>query len=162
MESQFFAEALRISSTPTPMTKEFEMEYGQKKNRWWDKSTGNQKEHLICWFSRKYFGGSTKKCVENNLSKCKYCYFKETDWFPDYGEETDARKVFERMKKPEMFIYIAEALQVLTQPELENYISETKNTMDTGPNWSDIRKKYLKWEQVELNAMEILKRENKL
>ena len=55
--------------------------YAQLNNRWWDNSTGTQKEHLICWFSRKYYtDGSTQKCIEDNYSRCcKDCYFKKNN-----------------------------------------------------------------------------------
>ena len=61
MKSCEFAEVLRRINVLSPVTEGFEKEtdkkgnrkYGQKdNNRWWDESTGSQKEHLICWFSR--------------------------------------------------------------------------------------------------------------
>ena len=168
MESQLFASVLRKVNVPTPLTEEFESaldengnrRYGQQKNRWWDNSTGNQKEHLICWFSRKHYEGSTSECIENNLGcVCKLCYFTQIDNKPEVGIEHEAEKVFGRMKRPEMFIYIAEALQILNKSKLEDYITETKQAMDKGKSWMDIRKKYINWEQIEVKAIEILQGE---
>ena len=79
MTSKYFAEKLRAIQVDTPLTTKFENElddngkrkYAQLNNRWWDNSTGTQKEHLICWFSRKYYtdGSITADAVKTAILK---------------------------------------------------------------------------------------------
>lgn len=161
MESIVFAEVLQKTDVPATVTEQFEKEYGQEKNRWWDNSTGTQKEHLVCWFSRKYYGGSTTMCIEKK--NCESCYFKSLESIPpklnEYKEQKDAGKVFEHMGRPEMFIYIAEVLQVLSKEQFEEYVAETKKAISSNEKWSDVRKKYLTWDMVEQKALEVLSRE---
>lgn len=163
ISSQQFADVLRKSTTSTPLTKKFEEEkdkngertWGQKKDRWWDNSTGEQKEHLVCWFSRKFNGGSTEECMKNNLgSNCENCYFSKIEKKPSgFGEQIDAQLVFERMRRPEMYFHIAESLGVLERNQLEKFIEEVKVNID---NWRNIRKKYLSWDMVKAKVKELL------
>lgn len=159
ISSQQFADILRKSITPTPLTKAFEKtSLAQNKNRWWDNSTGEQKEHLVCWFSRKFNGGSTEECMKNNLgSNCENCYFSKIKKKPSgFGEQIDAQLVFERMGRPEMYFHIAESLGVLERNQLEKFIEEVKVNID---NWRNIRKKYLSWDMVRNKVLEELKNE---
>ena len=157
IESKMMADVLRNKMCiSTPRTDEFENEcgengcrkYGQKNHRWWDKSTGRQIEHLICWFSRKYYGGSTQKCID--ICNCRNCAFKKVKNKPeDFVEEKEARKVFGRMKKPEMYICIAEVLEVLEEKELIEFVKEIKDAIDRGKSWKCVCNKYLNWEMVD-------------
>ena len=161
MESELFAKVLQKIDKPTPVTEQFEKKYGQKDKRWWDKSTGSQKEHLICWFSRKHHNGSTSMCIKER--NCESCYFKTLKPIPEeyeaYKEQKDAEKVFNWMGRPEMFIYIAEALQVLSEEQLKNYVDETKKAIEKDGKWKLVRQKYLTWNMVEKKALAVLQRE---
>ena len=161
MESAKFAEALRIVNVKTPITDGFEKEYGQKDNRWWDKSTGSQKEHLICWFSRKQYGGSTSECIDKNYpSICKRCCFAEWEYKPEgFGEQRDAKLVFTKMRKPEMYIYIAEALGILKKEELKNLVDQIKAAIDNNESWKKVVNEELPWVKVEKRVRSILEEE---
>lgn len=65
---------------------------------------------MICWFSRKQYGGSTTKRIESNFPRiCEQCYFVDLRNKPEkLGEQHDAQIVFNHMRRPE--IYIEETL----------------------------------------------------
>lgn len=148
-----FVELLKNNNTPTPKTIEFDREYGQSTDRWWDSKEINgistQKIHVITHFACWYFKeGGPSKCNER---KCMECYSKK---IPDLSSFTDENEksvawIFNRMKRPEMFIYVAEALEILDEEQLTNYISETINAINENQSWTEVRHKYLKWSDVE-------------
>lgn len=154
-----FANVLRETHSPTPQTDEFDRsKYAQKEERWWDESTGTQKEHIICWFARKYFdNGSTKKCIESNYHiRCNECHFAKNENSPDCNPQTkNAQYVFNHMKRPEMYLWIAETLKILSEEELRQCICKLKKAMDENPNkrkskpWKDVIKQYITWEKIE-------------
>lgn len=156
-ESRIMAEMLRNNlDRKTPKTDEFEeaidvngRRYAQEKKRWWDKSTGRQLEHLMCWYSRKYYNGSTKECM--TACKCENCYFKNVSNPPeDIKEVREANKVYNRMGRPEMYICIAEVLELLEEDKLEQLIGEVKEAMNKNRRrWKYIFKEYFTWEDVE-------------
>ena len=160
MTSKYFAEKLRAIQVDTPLTTKFENElddngkrkYAQLNNRWWDNSTGTQKEHLICWFSRKYYtDGSTQKCIEDNYSRCcKDCYFKKNNQYKNLTQTVDAKIVFNHMRRPEMYFWIAESLNILEPDELAKCIKEVQDALES-PNkkWKAAINKYILWEDVE-------------
>ncbi len=166
MESDKFAEILRKINKEITITNQFESavnengerKYGQKKDRWWDESTGSQKEHVICWFSRKYHDGSTQKCIDSNFpSTCTQCYFADKDKKekPEgFGKEQDAQKIFNKMRRPEMYIYIAEALDVFSEEELNTFVDNIKRAIEKNESWKNVINKYLTWDKVEEKARE--------
>jgi hypothetical protein len=164
LTSRYVANVLRKLEKSTPQTNRFEEErdetgerkYAQKEagaqNRWWDKSTGTQKEHVVCWFARRYYSeGSTKDCIENNLiENCKECYFEKIRRMPNCKQMIEAKRVFRYMQRPEMYLWIAEALDIIDEKELENCITELKGIMDENPKkWNSVIKKYITWEMIE-------------
>lgn len=157
IESKLMADVLRSKvNKSTLKTDEFENEcdengcrkYGQNDKRWWDESTGRQIEHLICWFARKYYKGSTQECYDN--CNCENCAFKDMQKKPEgFGEEKDAKKVFNRMGKPEMYICIAEVLEVIREEKLIEFVSKIKEAMNNEKSWREVRKQYFVWEMIE-------------
>ena len=150
-----FANVIRETHSPTPQTDEFDRsKYAQKKDRWWDKSTGTQKEHIVCWFARKYFdNGSTKKCIENNYHiRCKKCSFTEIEDSPDCNPQAkNAHDVFNHMGRPEMYFWIAETLKAISEKDLKDCICKIENAMDNNLSWKEIINEYITWELVELS-----------
>lgn len=112
-----------------------------------------QKEHVVCWFARRYYSeGSTKECIENNLiENCKECYFDKIRKMPNCKQMIEAKKVFRYMQRPEMYLWITEALDAIDEKELKNCITELKDMMDKNPRkWKSIIKKYITWEMIEI------------
>lgn len=159
MKAYEFANMLLNNNKDTPLTDKFENEkdengirkYAQKSERWWDESTGSQKEHLVCWFMRKtYENGSTQKCIDDNFTyKCPKCYFVSSGKRVDCNQEINAKKIFNHMQRPEMYFYIAEAFEILDEKKLSCCINEVKEAKRTGKSWKEIIRKYLPWEKVE-------------
>ncbi len=164
LTSRDFANVLRKLDRPTLQTNEFEDErdetserkYAQKKDRWWDKSTGTQKEHLVCWFARKFYSeDNTKQCIENNLTEnCKECYFEKNrdmgKWKQKIKIQNEAKNIFNRMQRPEMYLWIAEALDVIEEEKLKECILELKGKIKKEPKkWKVVIKEYIVWEMIE-------------
>lgn len=155
LTSKEFANKLRDFKGKTEQTNDFEEErdkagirkYAQKNKRWWDESSGIQKEHIVCWFARKYyFEGSTKECIKDNLIKekhCKECFFEKNEIKENCGQTIGAKEVFKHIQRPEMYLYIAESLGAIDKIELEECITKLKERMDEKPRkWKEIIKNY--------------------
>lgn len=158
MTSKYFADKLRKIQVDTPLTNRFEEEvdcngkrlYAQLEKRWWDNSTGSQKEHLVCWFARKYCNGSTRNCIEDNYKKkCKYCYFVERKEYYEFSFQDNAKIVFNNMKRPEMYLWIAEALGILKEEKMVECINELKQARNNNFSWKEVINKYISWDDVE-------------
>lgn len=122
-----------------------------KKDRWWDNSTGIQKEHIVCWFARKYFdNGSTKKCIKSNYHiRCKECHFAEIENSPDCNPQAkNAPDVSNHMGRPEMYFCIAETLKAISEKDLKDCICKIENAMDNNLSWKDIIKECTTWKLV--------------
>lgn len=171
LTSEEVAIVLRKLETPTPKTIQFEemrdetgeRKYAQKDtgDRWWDKSTGKQKEHVVCWFARKFYSKNcTLECIKNNSNiNCKECYFdKNNVAVNDITSQEDAEKVFKSMKRPEMFLWIAEALGAICEHDLDTCIAELKVAMDKNPKlwYKNVIKKYITWDIVKKRILELL------
>ena len=53
------------------------------------------------------------------------------------------------MQRPEMYLYIAEALDVVNEESLKNCIKELKKSMDENPRkWKKIINSYINWDMV--------------
>lgn len=166
LTSKDFANKLRKVIDKEKQTKDFERErdkagerkYAQKDDRWWDESTGTQKEHVVCWFARKYYSeGSTKECIKENLieqKNCKECYFEKNEIMLNCNQIIGAKDVFAHMKRPEMYLYIVEALDVIDENKLQECIRELKKRMDENPKeWKEVINKYITWDMVERKVL---------
>ena len=166
-----FADVLRNLEDNAELTKEFEnikdkdknRIYGQKDRRWWDKNTGSQKEHVVCWFARKYYkNGSAIECKNENYPlNCKECFLCSEEKYmnENCGYQKDAKIVYNKMSRPEMYIWIIEVLGVLEDKnELCKIIDDIKRKMDEmkGKPHNTIMKaareiieSFVKWETIE-------------
>ena len=67
----------------------------------------------------------------------------------NFGEQKDAKKVFNQMRRPEMYICMAEVFGVFENDKLIKFIDEIKEAMDNKKSWKEVCKNYLPWETIE-------------
>ena len=165
-----FANALRMSNVDPTLTKAFEDEkdennnrkYAQKDRRWWDNSTKTQKEHLICWFSRRYYNNSTQECINNCFNKsCQNCYFKREKITPivSKSNKKDAKSIYYSMGRPEMYFCVFELLEIGEPGDLTKCINAVENALDDKASWKNIVTGYAQWDDIERAARKILDNE---
>lgn len=120
-----------------PVTEAFLVLYGQKTGVWWE----SQREHLIA-----YFGSRASAC------------------FGDVDEPSpDARGAFERMRRPEMYVWLLEALG--EKQQVVEDVSRKVALASTHHAQIDVVRELVTWERVvELvrDRVEILRDEGKL
>ncbi len=130
------------ADTKTPLTIDFDTRpdenekiYGQEKNRWWDnlencEGISSQKYHVLGHFLCWYYQGAPSKCTRDN-SKCKECYsetLKELDLTDAAGNSGNhsVSGIFNGMRRPEMYIYIAEALGIFEKKRIKTLCGQNK------------------------------------
>ena len=77
-----FLNGIKNNNTPTPRTREFDSDYGQRENRWWDDITEEANEQCS---KQKYHIHGTFLCVayhdwkinENCNHRCAECYIND-------------------------------------------------------------------------------------
>lgn len=175
MDLKDFIICLKKVDTKTPLTIYFDTRpdengkiYGQEKNRWWDnlencEDISSQKYHVLGHFLCWYYQGAPSKCTRDN-SKCKECYsetLKELDLTDAAGNrgKYSVSRIFNYMKRPEMYIYIAEALGILEKEELKLFVDKIKKAIDNNESWKKVINKGLSWDRVEKKAVDILGQE---
>lgn len=162
------SDKLRKLKKRTPMTKAFDKKYGQKKGRWWDKmdidkyGISRQQYHIVLYFICKYYNGEKSggfKCSKN----CEKCYAEEgyITQTPSKGE--NAEKVYNRMQRPEMYLWIIEALE-LSNENLDQCISELEEIWSSESNRHSTKMKDTKsvFEQYEFTWANIESKLNEL
>lgn len=169
MDLNNFIICLKKVNTKTPLTINFDTIYGQEKNRWWDnlencEDISSQKYHVLGHFLCWYYQGAPSKCPRDN-SECKECYsetLKEldlTDAAGNSGENNSVSRIFNHMKRPEMYIYIAEALGILEKEKLKQFVDKIKEAIDNKESWEKVINKGWLWDRVEKKAVDILEQE---
>jgi len=80
-----FARLVSMISLNTPISTEFDINYGQKEDRWWT----CQREHLIVW-----------------------CLFQPTKGFPGFAHKPNnsTRAMYNNFARPETLLWLAESL----------------------------------------------------
>ena len=53
------------------------------------------------------------------------------------------------MRRPEMYIYIAEALGILEEEELKLFVDDIKKAIDNSESWQKVINKGWLWDRVE-------------
>ena len=175
MDLKDFIICLKKVDTKTPLTINFDTMpdenrkvYGQKEKRWWDtlekcKDISLQKYHVLGHFLCWYYQGAPSNCTRDN-SKCKECYsetLKELDLTDAAGNsgKYSVSRIFNSMQKPEMYIYIAEALGILEKNELELFVDQIKAAIRNNKSWKEVVNEKLPWVSVEKKAVDILGQE---
>lgn len=161
---------LKKSMLISPKTCQFESKYGQKDNRWWDdlpdlgENRSKQQYHVVNYFGCKYINGWSypSKCkLETN--ECLNCYKKlEENLLVVDGKQIDAEVAYKKMNRPEMFLWIIEAMDILDEEQLtvcfkdieriwksdkayQLKMSEMKSTVGEYISWEDIENKEKNW-----------------
>lgn len=153
------------ADTKTPLTIDFDKEHGQEKNRWWDnlencEDISSQKYHVLGHFLCWYYQGAPSNCTSKN-PECGKCYSEKlaglnlTDTADKSGEYS-VSGIFNGMRRPEMYIYIAEALNVFDEDGLKEFVENIKNAIDNNESWKKVINKERLWDRVEKKAKEIL------
>lgn len=134
-----FCDVLGEINKETPKTKAFEEDYKQKKDRWWDSESiqldnenmSRQKFHVHGHFLCKCYGNIPSKCPRN---KCANCYI-EYNCNPRKNEMNNDKEklknIYNGMNRPEMYLFIAEALGILNETELDELVKYIKQNIDT-------------------------------
>ena len=171
MDLKDFIICLKKVDTKTPITIDFDTSkkkkkkniYGQKVNRWWDnlencEDISSQKYHVLGHFLCWYYQGAPSKCPRDN-SECKECYSKTLkgldlkDALGKSGGKNPVSRIFNSMKRPEMYIYIAEALGILEEEELKIFVDDIKKAIDNSESWKKVINKGWLWDRVERNTV---------
>lgn len=110
-----FARKISMLSVDTPISNNYDKEYGQKENRWW----ACQREHLTVW-----------------------CLYQETNGLPGYEHKpnTSARKMYQNFGRPETLLWLLEALGE-SEEVLNNIVQEIKNESSARRACGRIREK---------------------
>ena len=137
IDSGEFCYLLHFLDAHPPVTEAFLVLYGQRTGAWWE----SQREHLIC-----YFGSRASAC------------------FGDVDEpNADAHAAFDAMRRPEMYVWLVEALgeDQATVEELSRSVARA----GTHHAQIDVVRELVTWDRVvELvhRRVEILRDEGKL
>lgn len=87
MNTTDFARSLFMLTNDVPITNSFDEKFGQKKNRWWS----CQREHFVSWATHEDSYGVDKYYHEPNR---------------------DAALMYNRIARPEMLLWLIEALHI--------------------------------------------------
>ena len=90
MDTTDFARSLFMLTNDVPITDSFDERFGQKKNRWWS----CQREHFVSWATHEDSYGVGTYCHEPNK---------------------DALLMYNSIARPEMLLWLIEALQISLQ-----------------------------------------------
>ena len=166
MTTKEVSDRLRNLKTKTPKTLQFENEidkdgervYGQKNRRWWDRiekqdGMSGQQDHVVTTFICQYYHGAgyPSKCSGKG---CSSCYLNESYILENPINDITPESLYEnKMKRPEMYLWIIEALEILDDKTLDSCIDAVKNEMDAHPNLRigkirDIIRSYVTWNDI--------------
>ena len=90
MDTTDFARSLFMLTNKVPITNLFDEKFGQKKNRWWS----CQREHFVSWATH-----------EDSYGVGEYCH----------KPNKDASLMYNRIARPEILLWLIEALQISLQ-----------------------------------------------
>lgn len=126
-----FARSLFMLTNDVPITDSFDEKFGQKKNRWWS----CQREHFVDW-----------------------ALHQDTYGVDEYHHEPnkDASLMYSNIARPEMLLWLIEALHIslerlepsqqiepkINMSDFKAFVEELKLTKHYGTQCAKIRKKY--------------------
>lgn len=174
MNTKEVADILRTLETKTPGTLCFDKEmddtgkrkYSQERDRWWDKVTkiegmSGQQDHVVAYFMCRYYHGRgyQDKCKK----ECYACYCNDNYIAEKPINDKTPKDLYNKMNRPEMYIWIIEALEIVDSKRLNECIQDIKTKMEEmkGTNYQKMMKevryiiqKRITWEDIEkkLNA----------
>ena len=131
MNTTDFARSLFMLTNDVPITNSFDERFGQKKNRWWS----CQREHFVSWATH-----------EDSYGVGEY-YHKPNK---------DASLMYNRIARPEMLLWLIEALHIslkrlepsqqiepkINMSDFKAFVEELKLTKHYGTQCAKIREKY--------------------
>lgn len=157
--------------TPTPKAYLFDGEYGQKDNRWWDvigenqEGMSKQQYHVTTHFICIYYNGNGYPSRCRREYKCDVCYLNELYKCEEPENNVTLKKIYNNMGRPEMYVWLIEALTILEDGELHDCIEEIKSDWEKSENFShatrmkstrEIMGKHITWDKIE-KSLENLK-----
>lgn len=170
-----FYDVLGKINKETPKTKTFDEEFengerkwGQKKDRWWDSESiqldnenmSRQKFHVHGHFLCKCYGNIPSKCPKGICAECyieKNCNPKKTKMSND---KEKLKNIYNGMNRPEMYLFIAEALDILNETEFDELVEYIKQNIVLDPSkpgkvCEKIRER-ITWDMVKAKVKELL------
>ena len=131
MDTTDFARSLFMLTNDVPITNLFDEKFGQKKNRWWS----CQREHFVSWATH-----------EDSYGVGEY-YHKPNK---------DASLMYNRIARPEMLLWLIEALHIslerlkpsqqiklkINMSDFEVFVEELKSIKNHRTQCAKIREKY--------------------
>jgi hypothetical protein len=174
MNTKEVADILRTLETKTPRTLCFDNEindkgerkYSQKKHRWWDNVKKNegmsgQQDHVVAYFMCRYYHGTgyQVKCKK----ECYSCYCNDNYMAEKPINDKTPKDLYDKMDRPEMYIWLIEALEIVDSKRLKECIQDIKAKIEEMKDthhqtmMKEIRhiiEKRITWEDIEkkLNA----------
>lgn len=114
LDVEDFARRISMLDKPTPLADQYDLTYGQEKERWW---TG-QREHLNVW-----------------------CQFQTTEGFKGFKHEPNhsARRMYNNFGRPETLLWLAEAVGI-EEEKLDAVVSKISNNLPASSRCKDLRK----------------------
>ena len=109
MDTVDFTRSLFMLTNDVPITDSFDERFGQKKNRWWS----CQREHFVSWATHEDSYGVGEYCHEPNK---------------------DALLMYNSIARPEMLLWLIEALHISLQrldPKLKKELKVNMNDFKT-------------------------------
>lgn len=150
--------------TPTPKTYSFDKECGQKDNRWWDEIGKNQEGlskqqyHVVTHFICKYYNGNGHPSECRRKYKCDVCYLNKLYKREEPKNNVTLKKIYNNMGRPEMYVWLIEALTILEDGKLYECVEEIKSGWKKSKksphstrmkNTREILKKHITWDNIE-------------
>ena len=131
MDTTNFARSLFMLTNDVPITNLFDEKFGQKKNRWWT----CQREHFVDWALHQDTYGVDEYCYEPNK---------------------DASLMYSNIVRPEMLLWLIEALHIslerlepklqkelkISMSDFEAFVKEVKLSKHYKTQCKRIRSKY--------------------
>ncbi len=159
MNAKEVGEKILEVKVETPITKEFDMNYGQKDKRWWDSIASSedkksaQQYHIAGRFLCGYYCGGPKDCkiCNSSHSQCADCY--KTDYKDARkGVDLEAPELIYKdgIRVPEAFIWIYEAFRLKTDDELKTLCKKYQHKRKI------LEEDRVEWERVEKRIKEMV------
>lgn len=159
------SDILKNLCVETPKTCSFDKEDGQKDKRWWDnigetkENMSKQQYHVVAHFICLYYHGKgfPSKCER----KCNECYLKE-EYKTNEPINEKPQNIYDTMGRPEMYMWIIEALQILNDVSLKECFDRINNKWKEPHNYNtrikevrNIISEYVTWKDIELKISSI-------
>lgn len=157
------SEKILLIDTLTPRTCQFEKKNPQQSGRWWEEisekeNISKQKYHLHMNYKCLYYNGAPSSRCKRKVNECVECYRDSSRIIrAKYKENqtTIKKKAYERMNRPEMYMWFIESLGLVKEEKMDDCFSYIENIWNNKKNCKEIRVYLSKEYGITLESIEI-------